>query len=72
MKKRQKKILVLVVVVSIIIAMVIMIDQWIEWGHFWDVDQALHHETFFLVLVSFAAGIMFTMILVSIKIRKSR
>lgn len=39
-------------IISFSIALAIMMHQWIVWGHFWDVDQTMHHEDFALIFMT--------------------
>jgi hypothetical protein len=58
MNKKQRKIATIAVTVMLISAFVIMLHQWIVWGDIWSIEQTLHHETFALVLVSIAIGML--------------
>jgi hypothetical protein len=39
------------------IGLAIMADQWVTWGHFWDVYQVAHHEYVASIFWAFALGI---------------
>lgn len=55
--------LVFFLVVSVSLGVSIMAEQYIVWGHVWDIGQTLHHEFFASVLFAFSVGIIVTLVL---------
>jgi ABC-type xylose transport system permease subunit len=61
---KTRDMIVLITIIVLSTAFVIMLHQWITWGHFWDIDQVgLHHETVFVILMSFGMGLVLVIIL---------
>jgi len=56
-----------IIVVAFSSAFLIMLEQWITWGSFWEVDQTLHHETFAIVLIMFACGMIIAFLILKRK-----
>lgn len=44
--------------VLLVLAAIIMIEQYMTWGTWWSWDQVLHHENFALVLAAVAVGML--------------
>ncbi len=63
MNKRKIKIMTITIAILLIAAFAIMLHQWIVWGDFWSVGQTLHHETFALVFISIAIGMIIAFII---------
>jgi len=61
MNKRQQKSAKIFIAVLLIVAFVIMLHQWIMYHDIWSVEQTLHHETFAIVLISIAIGMVIAM-----------
>jgi len=56
--------------IFIIVAIVIMAHQWICWGNLFDIDQILHHETFFVVLIAIAITLLAVVLIMPNKQKK--
>jgi hypothetical protein len=52
--------LVFLLAISTSLGAAIMTEQYIVWGHVWDVNQTMHHEFFASILFAFSFGIGIT------------
>ena len=63
--------LIKLISLALISAITILIEQQIAWGIFFDIEDFLHHENFAAILIAFATGIIFTLIILKKPIRKN-
>jgi hypothetical protein len=55
--------LCLLLAISLSLGVGVMVQQYVVWGHVWDINQTMHHEFFASVLFAFSVGIIVTLLL---------
>lgn len=56
--KRQNNIFLAIAIVFMAIGFSLLVHQTIVWGRFFEMDDFLHHENFFVLFFAFGVGII--------------